>query len=280
MLHPQSGSIGEKAFQKVQIPHKIGMFVRHQKATAPWPCSIWPNMERKNAAFSRNQTGKKEKKKGRFSCTLCAQWDRALTLTTQWPQSWLPLKTAWLMVMLDLPWHLSEHCWAHTHTHARLRSHEREAHRSFHYADISFLNTHKSFLHFHIWALYWSLSSALRIGAPWKGTFLLVKKQPSQTPQSSALVRNGLFIWPPPRYTERLWHSPATAALQKMSMWVCHFTRNLSNYLGHFLERVWIAGNGGKLLGDEKQKSELSSTEQSNKYRDLTVGYSSFTEPA
>lgn len=52
----------EKAFQKVHIPHKIGMFVRHQKATAHWRCSIWPNMEGKNAAFSRNQTGKKKKK--------------------------------------------------------------------------------------------------------------------------------------------------------------------------------------------------------------------------
>lgn len=183
MLHPQSGWIErEKAFQKVHIPHKIGMFVRHQKATAHWRRSIWPNMEGKNAAFSRNQTGKKKKRRGRFSCMLCAQRDRALTLTTQWLQSWLHLKTAWLMVMLDLPWHLNEHT---TCTPERL--HEREARPiPFHDADVSFLNTHKSFLHFHIWALYRSLSSELWIGAPWKGTFLLVKKQPSQTPQSSA----------------------------------------------------------------------------------------------
>lgn len=56
----------KKTFQNVQIPHKIGMFVQHQKGTAGWRCSIWPNMEGKNAAFSRNQTGKKkenEKKK-------------------------------------------------------------------------------------------------------------------------------------------------------------------------------------------------------------------------
>lgn len=68
----------KKTFQNVQIPHKIGMFVQHQKGTAGWRCSIWPNMEGKNAAFSRNQTGKKkenEKKKkvGRFSCMLRAQ---------------------------------------------------------------------------------------------------------------------------------------------------------------------------------------------------------------
>lgn len=133
MLHPQSGWIErEKAFQKVHIPHKIGMFVRHQKATAHWRRSIWPNMEGKNAAFSRNQTGKKKKRRGRFSCMLCAQRDRALTLTTQWLQSWLHLKTAWLMVMLDLPWHLNEHT---TCTPERL--HEREA-RPFLFTTLTF----------------------------------------------------------------------------------------------------------------------------------------------
>lgn len=71
MLHPQSGRIWVKAFQKVHIPHKTGMFVRHQKATAHWCCSLWPNMEGKNAAFSRNQTGKKKKKGKVFLHAVC-----------------------------------------------------------------------------------------------------------------------------------------------------------------------------------------------------------------
>lgn len=57
-------------------------------------------MEGKNAAFSRNQTGKKRKKKrgggrggGFLACCVHSEI-RALTLTTQWPQSWLALKTA------------------------------------------------------------------------------------------------------------------------------------------------------------------------------------------
>lgn len=120
---------------------------------------------------------------------LCAQRDRALTLTTQWPQSWLPLKTAWLMVMVDLSWHLSEHRRAHTqiHTPARLGSHEREAHQSFHCADISFLNTHKSFLHFHIRALYQSLCSTHCIGAP-------PRREHSSWWKSSRLKRHSLLL--------------------------------------------------------------------------------------
>lgn len=101
---------------------------------------------------------------------------------------------------------------AGAHTCARLRSHEREAHRSFHCADISFLkHTQKLSSLSHMSSMPQSQQSE----PPWKGTFLSVKKQPSRAPQSYAQVRNGLFICPPPRYMDWLRHSPATAALQK-----------------------------------------------------------------
>jgi len=50
--------------------------------------------------------------------------------------------------MLDLPWHLNQCCRPQPHTQtctpARLWTHEREAHWSFHRADVSFSNTHKN----------------------------------------------------------------------------------------------------------------------------------------
>lgn len=86
---------------------------------------------------------------------------------------------------------------AGAHTCARLRSHEREAHRSFHCADISFLkHTQKLSSLSHMSSMPQSQQSE----PPWKGTFLSVKKQPSRAPQSYAQVRNGLFICHPPLY--------------------------------------------------------------------------------
>lgn len=212
------------------------MFVQHQKATAHWCCSLWPNMEGKNAAFSRNQTGKKGKKE-RFSCMQRAQWDRALTLTTQWPQSWLALKTAWLMVMLDQPWHITH---THTHTPAWRRSHEREAPPSFHCADFSFFqHTQKAFLGFML-----ELRAVNRSPLE-RGTFLLVKKRPSRTPQSSAQVRNGLFFCPH-HSVERLWHSPATATL---SICLCRLRETYQIEFDAFLEHARTSSDRGKLLG-------------------------------
>lgn len=185
MLHPQSGRIGEKAFQKVQIPHKIGMFVRHQKATAYWRGSIWPNMEGKNAAFSRNQTGKKKKKKGEGLLACCVHSKIELSHSLHSGH-----RVGSLSKQHDWWW-----CWtcrdisANTHTNTHTCTSPESWKRGTPILSLRWqfiLNTHKSFLHFHIWALCRSLSSTLRIGAPWKGTFLMVKKQPSQTPPSSA----------------------------------------------------------------------------------------------
>lgn len=207
------------------------MFVRHQKATAHWLSSIWPNMEGKNAAFSRNQNGKKKKKGGRFSCMLCAQRDRALTLTTQWPQSWLALQTAWLMVMSDLPWHPSR-VRAQTRTPARLWS-QREARGSFHCPDISFLNTHKSFLHFHIWAPCSGLSCTRGNVAPWKGTFLSVKKQPSKRHSPQLKLETVCLSGPPSMYKVALTFPLHRCRVAERSMRGCHYTRNLKNYGWH-----------------------------------------------
>lgn len=153
------------------------MFGRHQKATAHWQCSIWPNMEGKNAAFSRNQTGKREKK-GRFSCMLCAQRDRALTLTPQWPQSWLLPKAAWLMVMSDLPWHLSQHCWANAHKYANTCTTQESWKKGtpIFWLRWRFIFKHtKSFLRSRIWALYHSQQCTLNL-SPLEGNIPLCEK--------------------------------------------------------------------------------------------------------
>ena len=116
---------------------------------------------------------------------------------------------------------------AGAHTCARLRSHEREARRSFPCADISFLKTHTQAFFTFTYELYARVAAARSESEPpWKGTFLWVKKQPSRTPQSYAQLRNGLFICPPPPcYMDWLWHSPATAALQKNVYVVMSFLR-------------------------------------------------------
>ena len=211
------------------------MFVRHQKATAHWQCSIWPNMEGKNAAFSRNQTGKKEKKKrGRFSCMLCTQQDRALTLTTQWPQSWLPLKTAWLMVMVDLSWHLSEHHWTSIHVHIQC-THTYTTHEPWERGTSIFaLRWHFIFKHtkaFFTFAyeLCARVSAACSVSEPpgrehsswWKSSRL--------KHHSPLLKLETVCLSSPPRYMERLWHSPARAALQKKTF-LCGYVISQETY--------------------------------------------------
>lgn len=158
--------------------------VQHQKATAHWQCSIWPNMERKNAAFSRNQTGEEKKKKGEVflqaACT--ARWS---SLASQRPQTWLHLRNG--VIDCDVGPAVTPQCWAQsqTRTPARLESWEENARWPFLYADNAFFkNTPKKAL----LALTHtsSLTESLQRTAIRTGTFLLVKNQPSPTPQTSA----------------------------------------------------------------------------------------------
>lgn len=186
------------------------MFGRHQKATAHWQCSIWPNMEGKNAAFSRNQTGKREKKEGFLACCVHSEIELLHSLRSGHRAGSFPKQHDWwwCRTCRDISANTVGQAHTNTQTPARLRSHERKAHQSFGCGDVSFLNTQKAFFAL-AYELYTILSNALWIWAPWKGTFLSVKNPPSPTPQFSTSVRNSLFICP--QYTEWLWHSPATA---------------------------------------------------------------------
>lgn len=213
------------------------MFVQHQKATAHWLCSIWPNMEGKNAAFSRNQTRKRKKKEGFLACCVHSEIELSHSLLSGHRTGSLSKQHDWWWCRTCRDISANTHTNTNMHTCTTRESWKRGTPIfSLHWHLV--LNTHKSFLHFHIWALYRSLNSALCVGAPWKGTFLLVKKQPSQTPQSSAQVRNGLFIWPPLLYGGALTFS-------------CHCCKNvcagtLSSYLGHCLGSMCAARLGCK----------------------------------
>lgn len=124
------------------------MFVRHQKASAPWPCSIWPNMERKNAAFSRNQTGKKKGGAGGGCLACCVHSEIELSHS---PHSGHTVGS--LSKQHDWWW-----CWTRRGISADVVGAHRpqratparaqepwkgEAHGPFLYADISFLKKNK-----------------------------------------------------------------------------------------------------------------------------------------
>lgn len=157
------------------------MFVRHQKASAPWPCSIWPNMERKNAAFSRNQTGKKKGGAGGGCLACCVHSEIELSHS---PHSGHTVGS--LSKQHDWWW-----CWTRrgisadvvgTHrpqraTPARAQEPWKgEAHGPFLYADISFLkkkkNTQKLSPPSDIRALQRRSAVALPGWAHREGTFL------------------------------------------------------------------------------------------------------------
>lgn len=195
MLQPQSDRTGEKAFQKARIPHKIGMFVRHQKATAHWLCSIWPNMEGKNAAFSRNQNGKKKKKgEGFLACCVHSEVELSHSLHSGHRVGSLSKQHDWwwCRTCRDIPAQS-----AHRHTHTCMTLKSKKGTR------ILSLLWHFIFKHTQKLSSLSHMSSVLRSQLcslkrrPLEGNIPLSEKAAVWTPQSSAEVRNGLFIWPP-----------------------------------------------------------------------------------